>query len=433
MSNHRHSRRISRNLLKRGTMRRKRIEDLQVGECLRHDLRSKFGTLICKGDKKLSRDDISRIIDHKKRGLLPVCRATIYKPGQAIFKKEKDCLILDDVIRTEIVEMYKKDLDPDEVEFIALEITNNVLDKMKKDYDFSLEDQLSDYANLYNQSVDVAVVATSIGWYYCKEYSNTLSNAPYEYLRNLAMAGLLHDIGTIKIEPKIINKKGALSVKEWESVMSHPDEGVKIIRKIFNLNVNANVISGIGLHHVDYDGKKGYPYRALHGDNISVFAQILHVADSFVAMTMERKYREDFSPAEVFQYIRDNRGKKFSPVICDILLNHFQAYSLGEIVTLSNNDPARIVDFSKNPFRPVIQLFKTINAVTKEGHVRIFMAGSSVDLSTCEELMDMEIISCEDIRYHNHFEDEKRRMKNYNAAMLIVNERNTFYPNARKI
>jgi putative nucleotidyltransferase with HDIG domain len=110
-----------------------------------------------------------------------------------------------------------------------------------------------------------------------------LSNADIETLR---LGALLHDIGKIGVSDAILRKPGTLTPEEFEHIKLHPTLGARILRPLKFLDAQLAIVE---LHHERPDGR-GYPH-GLKGDEIPLFARIVHVADAFDAMTSARAYR----------------------------------------------------------------------------------------------------------------------------------------------
>lgn len=137
-------------------------------------------------------------------------------------------------------------------------------------------------------------------------------NCPPQEVQSIRWAALLHDIGKVGIQDKILNKKGTLDEEEWDIVRSHPEKGAEIVRMASNLDYVAGLILA---HHERYDGK-GYPYR-LKREMIPLGARILAVADAFSAMTDERPYRPTKTIQEAIQEIKRCSGTQFDPRVVD--------------------------------------------------------------------------------------------------------------------
>ena len=160
----------------------------------------------------------------------------------------------------------------------ALAESNKRLEKMVYDVAESMG-SVVDARDPYTQGhqVRVAVLAYRIG----REM-----RLPKDDLDGISMAGLLHDIGKLRIPAEILTKPGLLSGAERALIQEHPRQGFEILRPIdFPWPVAETVLQ----HHERLDGS-GYPAGML-GDAISLSARILAVADVVEAMSSDRPYR----------------------------------------------------------------------------------------------------------------------------------------------
>jgi len=128
-------------------------------------------------------------------------------------------------------------------------------------------------------------------------------------------AGLLHDVGKIRIPVDIINKPGKLTDEEYDLIKIHPVTGYHILKDISD---HYDMATAAKYHHERYDGK-GYP-NGLLGENIPEMARILAVADSYDAMTSNRSYRKGLPQSVVRSEIEKGKGTQFDPDIADIML-----------------------------------------------------------------------------------------------------------------
>lgn len=133
-------------------------------------------------------------------------------------------------------------------------------------------------------------------------------------LKGLLIGGFLHDIGKLKIDNKILLKRGKLTPEERREIEKHP---VYAIEQLKNIEFPwKNVKDCILYHHEKYDGT-GYP-EGLKGDQIPLCARIIAVADVFDALTTDRPYRSALSWQQALKFIRENKGKYFDPVVVDV-------------------------------------------------------------------------------------------------------------------
>lgn len=140
-----------------------------------------------------------------------------------------------------------------------------------------------------------------------------------EELQELRLSAILHDIGKISIEDKILKKKEQLTADEFAIMKAHPQTGYEIIAHIEALK---GVVDGVRYHHERYDGK-GYPC-GLKGDEIPVTAQIISVADTFDAMISNRPYRKGLDPIIALEEIIECKGTQFSYTVVDAFESYFK-------------------------------------------------------------------------------------------------------------
>ena len=129
-------------------------------------------------------------------------------------------------------------------------------------------------------------------------------------LEKIKNAALLHDIGKIGVDDRILNKNKSLSDLEYNVIKNHPSMGYDIIKDIEFLKGSIEIVKH---HHERWDGK-GYP-DGLRGEEISIPVSILIIADSFDAMTTDRPYRKAYSFERAINEIKDNAGTQFNPEI----------------------------------------------------------------------------------------------------------------------
>lgn len=136
-----------------------------------------------------------------------------------------------------------------------------------------------------------------------------------EFLEQIHIAALLHDIGKIGVPESILNKEGPLNDEEWKTMKEHAARGARILQPIKEL---ASVLLGVKYHHERYDGK-GYP-EGLIGDKIPIIAAIIGVADSYDAMTTDRPYRKAKSKEVAIAEIQSLSEKQFHPQVVSAML-----------------------------------------------------------------------------------------------------------------
>jgi HD-GYP domain-containing protein (c-di-GMP phosphodiesterase class II) len=135
-------------------------------------------------------------------------------------------------------------------------------------------------------------------------------------MRNLRISALLHDVGKIGIDDRILRKPGALSDDEFEVMKGHPAKGAAIMSGVAQL---IDIIPGMKYHHEKWSGG-GYP-DGLTAEEIPMQARIVAIADTFDAMTTNRPYQKAMELNYVVEKIKSFAGTRFDPHVVDAFAN----------------------------------------------------------------------------------------------------------------
>ncbi|MBK5260868.1 MAG: HD domain-containing protein [Thermoanaerobaculia bacterium] len=146
---------------------------------------------------------------------------------------------------------------------------------------------------------------------------------PEREMKNLRISALLHDVGKIGIDDRILRKPGALSDDEFEVMKGHPAKGAAIMSGVAQL---IDCIPGMKYHHEKWSGG-GYP-EGLEGEAIPMQARIVAIADTFDAMTTNRPYQKAMEINYVVDKIKTFAGTRFDPRVIDAFV---QAVKRGDI------------------------------------------------------------------------------------------------------
>ncbi len=131
----------------------------------------------------------------------------------------------------------------------------------------------------------------------------------------LDFGGLLHDVGKIAIDPRILNKPSSLTPDERKIVETHPLVGERIVSKV---SYFTQIVPLIRWHHERWDGK-GYP-DGLQGDKIPVSARILAIVDSYDAMTSDRAYRLALPTNRAIDVLHQEAGRQFDSSLVEVFI-----------------------------------------------------------------------------------------------------------------
>jgi len=153
--------------------------------------------------------------------------------------------------------------------------------------------------------------------------------ADAETLNTLFLSGLLHDIGKIGVDDRVLRKPGKLTPAEFEQIKRHPELGYYILRDLKQLD---RVLPVVLHHHENWDGS-GYPH-GLSGHEIPELARIVAVADGFDAMSSDRPYRSGMPIDRLEEIFRNGSGKQWD---AEVIAAYFAARE--DIIPIVNQRP----------------------------------------------------------------------------------------------
>jgi len=191
--------------------------------------------------------------------------------------------------------------------------------------------------HIYHDTIQAFAAAIDAKDVYTKNHSSRVARYAVTVARELGwkekdveaiyVAGLLHDIGKIIIDSKVLNKSEGLSLTELSEIKRHPQISYDILSKI-NFPWK-DLVHFVKHHHERVDGR-GYP-DSLNGEELSDGVKILALADAFDAMTTDRPYRKKLHLSEALKEVRKCLGTQFDSKISNIFFKVLKKELEGDI------------------------------------------------------------------------------------------------------
>lgn len=191
---------------------------------------------------------------------------------------------------------------------------------------------------------------------------------PQKDWMQVALAGLLMDIGNLKIDSVILNKPDKLNEEENRIMKKHTYYGYQILRSIPALNEGVKLAAL--QHHERVDGS-GYPNH-LNGSQLHPYSKIVAIADIYHAMTLNKVYRKPISPYLVLEQIQSDAFGKLEPMYVRTFIEKVANFNTGTTVKLSDGRIGEIIFFERDhPTRPWVSIQNTIVNLTIERNLHI--------------------------------------------------------------
>ena len=212
------------------------------------------------------------------------------------------------------------------------EILDNMVDSIGRTPDALLWlaklKQTDDYSYHHALNVSITIMA----------FANFLALSRKQ-IKEMGLAGLLQDVGKVKLSADVLLKEGKLTREEFDYVKKHVDESLKILEK--TPDIQAAVIFLVAQHHERIDGS-GYPNK-LQESQIGLPSQIAGLIDTYCAITSHKAYAKGVFHQEALDKIHQLSGKQFSSGLVDQLVQFMGMYPVSSLVELNTGEVGVVI------------------------------------------------------------------------------------------
>lgn len=182
----------------------------------------------------------------------------------------------------------------------------------------------------YDHGLDSAIYMTAFGRHL---------GFPRNDLHELALAGMLFDVGKLRLPDELLARPGKLTQAEFNEVRRHVEYGLDMLAG--TPQVTTSTLEIIAQHHERWNGS-GYPI-GLKGNEITLFARMAGIVDCFEAMTSSRPYADALPPHQALRALHDWRDVSFAGALVDQFLQCIGVFPVGTLVELNSGEVGIVI------------------------------------------------------------------------------------------
>jgi hypothetical protein len=216
----------------------------------------------------------------------------------------------------------------------------------------SLVDEMYQYTLPVGENGDFEILSSVNTMIYCFKIGMRMGYGP-DKLTEICLAALHYDIGMFLIPEAITGKPGELTEAELAEMRKHPEKNREVLSAYDDACPN---LSRVCYEHHEREGGQGYPL-GIKGEQISEYAKIIGICDTYEAMTHNRPFRK--AAAQYFSILKliETKDLLFATHVMKAFLDEFTMYPAGSYVRLNNKAIGIVVRPNrKNPFKPTVRL-----------------------------------------------------------------------------
>lgn len=328
-----------------------KLSDSLIGQTLAKDVYTEYGMLLLPAGVVLYQSDIRLLYAHHIAAVTIAQKSetnAVQPPRPLLHPHEQNGFFHYEIAVKQIEQLFKQvasGIHPSLKQFD--QAFAPLLEHVRQGWGFLrfLYLQGGTQSYLARHSLHVGIVSALIG--------QLLEKSPEE-VHFLGQAGLLHDIGKMKIPDELLSKPGQLDADEYEVVKRHAIYGAQIIRSMEGTS-EAMALCALS-HHERLDGS-GYPEK-LTGNALSLDCQIISVADTFDALCTDRVYRQGISPFEAARILWEQACcNKLNPIIVSRFISYIVMLYVGSGALLNNGKYVEVVMIhADEPMRPLVRM-----------------------------------------------------------------------------
>lgn len=291
-------------------------------------------------------------------------------------------------IQSDLVEVFGRIRANDEVTQDAVNsIVDRLLEMLKSGVNdvvqymlYGMQGETTEVENALNSAVLSALVGQNM-------------QLPRHRIVVLVTAALLHDVGMLRLNPEIVNKKGKLTPEERRHINTHPIHSYRVITKELGFAEDMGLAA---LQHQERWDGHGYP-RKIAKEAIRLEARIISVADSFIAMVSNKPHRNSIIGYAAIKKLLSDNGTSFDPDVLKTFIQVLGIFPIGSIVQLKDSSVCRVIENrSHAPLKPRVKVIIDAN-----GHEYVDDDGPEIDLADDTSLFIRQAVDANSLSQKN--------------------------------